>query len=419
MKRGEKNTLIKNELHDQRLSAKIRPEHLLRFGKLLVFGLLLTVSIIIVIANRNVKPTYSLWIIISVEGLLLIENAVKMWGSKKWGHKVTCYVFDSLLLIVLTYLTDGYLISTMYVIILSEFYLTQEKLLGNIIMGACSVLLFLVMFGVFNAIKYESIDVWRIVSSSFNDLLLFVMHFLIMNFTLLIYRKNNEIEKTLKELNETHRKLREAYADLQAVTALEERQRIAKDIHDTAGHAITTVIMQTEAAKLVIDEDPQEAKRKIASANLQAKRALEELRASVHLLSGTDENHSLRDELLKIVHESSDGTDVNFRCYIDNISLCDAKARFVCNTLKEGISNGLRHGGATAFLFEFKKEGDIVSFLLSDNGKGMRLSDLKEGFGLTGMHERAGALGGTVWFETEPDEGFEIHMTLPVDLKSI
>ena len=60
-------------------------------------------------------------------------------------------------------------------------------------------------------------------------------------------------------------------------------------------------------------------------------------------------------------------------------------------------------------------EGDKIFFLLSDNGKGMAVTQLKEGFGLRGMSARAEALGGSVRFETEEDEGFEIHITLPAD----
>ena len=392
-------------------------ETVLRFRKTIVFSLLAVVAIIVVVANRESQKPYGVLVILAAEGLLLIENAVKMWALKRWSQKIVCYVLDSLLLLVITYFTDGTLISTQYVIILSEFYLTQENFTSSIVMGVSSLVLFLVMSGVARGLKNESVDVWWILSNSFNDLIIFVLHFSVLNLMLLIYRKNNEIEKTLDELNETNRKLREAYNELQAVTVLEERQRIAKDIHDTAGHSITTVIMQTEAAKLVIDKDVEDAKRKITSANLQAKHALEELRESVHLLSGAEGKQSLRDMLLRIVHESSDGTGVTVRHFIDDVNLGDEKARFICNTLKEGISNGMRHGGATAFWFELKEGDGLVSFQLSDNGKGMRLSDLKEGFGLEGMRRRAANLGGTVWFETEPDEGFEIHMTLPLDAR--
>ena len=110
-----------------------------------------------------------------------------------------------------------------------------------------------------------------------------------------------------------------------------------------------------------------------------------------------------------------DGTGIRIRSDIDDAAVSDAKYRFLCNTLKEGISNGLRHGGATAFWFELKQTGKKLEFLLSDNGSGVEINKLKEGFGLTGMSSRAESLGGDVWFVSEPDEGFEIHLTLPAD----
>ncbi len=390
---------------------------IIRIGKILIFCLLIAVEIVVAVNNRGERSNgfNALWIIIPAEVILAAENAVKIWVVKDFKHKIAFYVLDVLLLLVLTYFTTGSLISTLYIVILTEFYVSQEKLSGSIAMGVCSVVLFLVMLAVSNALKGPGVDVGSIVAGAFNDLIILVLHFLIVNFTLQIYRKNIEIARTVDELNDTNEKLVQANAELRTVAVLEERQRIAKDIHDTAGHSITTVIMQTEAAKLVIDSDPEDAKRKLVAANLQAKHALEELRESVHLLSGSAQRLTLREELLRIIHESSDGTGVTIRSDIDDIPLCDAKTRFVCNSLKEGISNGLRHGGANAFWFEFKKKDNTLRFLLSDNGRGADLSTMKEGFGLSGMHRRAESLGGTVWFEAENGEGFEVHIILPAD----
>ena len=381
-----------------------------KYGKILIFLGLVTVGVVLAVNNRE-----NYLAILQLEAVLIAENAVKIWGLKSYKTKIVCYVLDTLILLLLTYFSDGTLISTLYMIILTEFYLSQEKLSGSIAMCACSIGLFLLTLGVSRAMQGETVAIGAMVAGAFNDLVLLSLHFLIVNFALQLYRKNQKITKTLEELNASNEKLRLAYNELQEVTALEERQRIAKDIHDTAGHSITTVIMQTEAAKLVIDSDPAAAKQKIAAANLQAKHALEELRESVHLLSGIGENATLRDMLLSIIHDSTDGTDLVIRSDIEDLTLSDAKSRFICNTLKEGISNGLRHGGATAFYFELRKEGNRVFFLLSDNGEGTDVNSLKEGFGLTGMHARAESLGGNVYFETEPGEGFEIHLVLPAD----
>lgn len=396
---------------------KLESTIFIRSWKIIVFLLLILVEILIGVINRNnAFFEIAAWQVeVPVFAVLTIENAVKMWGIRSQKAKIPFYVFDTLALIVLTLFTDGDLVSTLYIVILSEFYLTEERMTANIAMGASSVALFLIASAISGALLEGGVDVLALVSNAFNDLIIIVFHFLILNLSLQIYRKNREITKAYNELHASNEMLSNAYRELQEVTALEERQRIAKDIHDTAGHSITTVIMQTEAAKLILDTQPQEAKRRIAAANLQAKHALEELRESVHLLSGYSQQFTLKEELENIIHDSSDGTDISFRYEIEEITICDAKRRFLCNSLKEGIANGLRHGDATAFWFELKSEANHILFLLSDNGKGSELSAMSEGFGLSGMHSRAESLGGEVWFHTEKDEGFEIHITLPQD----
>jgi signal transduction histidine kinase len=92
----------------------------------------------------------------------------------------------------------------------------------------------------------------------------------------------------------------------------------------------------------------------------------------------------------------------------------DTKHRYLCNTLKEGISNGLPHGGATAFWFECKEVDGTLHFLLSDNGKGVK-GEIQFGLGLTSMQERARALGGEIAFDGEENEGVELRVTLPAD----
>ena len=415
-----------------RRKIRLEPDFMQKWGNVLIFCLLIFVEVLILFGNWNTvyfSDIRAWWVLLPACALMTAENAVKIWAFHTFREKIACYVLDTLLLIVLTIFSDGSLISSLYMIILSEFYLGQKEIGGSIAMGAASIVLFLAAFAVSGILKGENVHVANLISNAFNDLLLLALHFLGFKLAIQIWRKNRELADMLEELEESNkevnsaysqleesnRKLQAAYRELHEVTALEERQRIAKDIHDTAGHSITTIIMQTEAAKLAIDTDPADAKRKIAAANLQARNALEELRESVHLLSGMTDQLSLKDALLSIVHESTDGTGIVIRTDIEEITLCKAKQRFFCNTLKEGISNGLRHGNATAFYFELKRSGNKIAFLLSDNGTGMEASKLHKGFGLKGIYARAESLGGTVRCETEPGEGFELRIDLPDD----
>ena len=271
---------------------------LISVGSGAIFFLLVFVGILLAVDNWNltVFGTIRAWQgYLPVLLVLLAENAVKIWALKTFAQKIACYVLDILCLIVLTIFTNGQLISTLYIVILSEFYLGQEKLGGSIAMGVASIVIFLAARAISGFLNGDGLNLVSLITGAFNDLLLMALHFFVFNFAIQIYRKNKELAAMYKELSESNEKLRGAYEELgesneklrvaygrlQETAALEERQRIAKDIHDTAGHSITTIIMQTEAAKLAVGGDPAEAKRMIAAANLQAKNALEELRESI------------------------------------------------------------------------------------------------------------------------------------------
>ncbi|MBQ3221814.1 MAG: sensor histidine kinase [Clostridia bacterium] len=363
----------------------------------------------------------TLGLILGVSALLLLVQALKHFAVQNTRAKKVFFVFDMVLAGLFIFLTSGSYTLIVYMLITTEYYLTAKRTRGSVVLfciaaplyGAFEVMQAYLSFGG----TTTEVNLFPLLTGSIGSVFALLLHFVIVQVALAFYRQFLRLEKTLKELDESKKELEKAYEVVAEVSALEERQRIAKDIHDTAGHSITTVIMQTESAKLLIDKSPEEAKNKIVAANLQAKHALEELRDSVHLLSGGKESVTLKTALENIVHESTDGTGITIRSEIEDAEVSPAKFRFICNTLKEGISNGLRHGGATAFWFEFKREGETLRFLLSDNGKGCKLEELKTGFGLTSMIDHAKSLGGEVKFHTEEGEGFEITLTLPVDYK--
>lgn len=379
------------------------------YARILLFISLIAVELFIIYDN-----THRIVPVLIVELLITVNNAVKMWALKKYKYKIICYVVDTLLFMILTMITGSNFLSTLYIIFLTEFYLSSQDFIMDLIMFVCSLIIYCITFAVFSYfINHDSMSLWGIITACFNNIIVLSIHFLVLNFAIFAYRKNKQMSAALKKLDESNKKLQKAYEELKTITVLEERQRIAKDIHDTAGHSITTVIMQTEAAKLTIDSDPAAAKNKIIAANLQAKHALDELRTSVHVLSGLQGHPSLKDEITSVINESSSGTDIRIKSSVDDVTVSDEKERLIVNSLREGISNGLRHGGATAFYFELSEKDGEIFFLLSDNGSGTDLSLIKEGLGLGGMKARAEALGGKAEFFSEEGEGFEIKMTLP------
>lgn len=391
-----------------------------RYGKKLFFILLTLVEALVVLQRIGVfldgGDLAALLASCAVTLTLTISMALQLFAVKDGKGKTAFFITDAVAAALFLFFAGGSYAILVYVLVLTQFYieLTRPKQAFTLLL--VSTLFYMSCIGLQTWMNSGEIliDIIQLIEISYGSILTLVTHFVIVQIALAFYRQYFKLKKTLTELNESKIELEKAYAELEEVTALKERQRIAKDIHDTAGHSMTTVIMQTESAKRIIDSNPEEAKGKIVAANLQAKHALEELRNSVHLLSGIQENMTLKSALLAIIHESMDGTGVIIRSELEDVSVGEKKYRFLCNALREGISNGIRHGGATAFWFELKCVDNKLRFLLSDNGKGSD-GEVEMGFGLRMMQERACMLGGALTIVTGLEEGFEFRLELPMD----
>ena len=403
------------------LKKYIQEKNIIQGLRYLILALLAALCCVIAFASVERGNGAPVIITLASAVALVFSMVMKIFVMRTFMRKIAWYVLDSLLLLVFTVFSSwnislvfgssyAYLV---YMLVLSEYYLSAPALRDDIIMFAVNAAAYTVVYAVNAAVNNDFGSAFLISSQYFLVLIVLVLHFVMFNFAMTVSRKNKQIEENLREIEESRNELQRAYDKLEEATVIEERNRIAKEIHDTAGHSLTTVIMQTEAARLAMDKDPARARHCIDAANLQAKNCLEELRLSVHLLSGRRENVTLKEYLEGILEETANGTSFTVRSKIDDVEMTEAAERFISNTLREGISNGIRHGGSTAFFFELKDMGNYVELLLSDNGSGTDMHTFKEGFGLSSMRAKAEKFGGMVQFSSEPGEGFEIRLSLP------
>lgn len=392
---------------------------LLFVGKWILFGLLLLVELLILLQHAERLIVTKNWLSFSVLFgavlLLTVAEGVKMFVLNQDKYHLVFYGIETAAACGFVTVTEGTYSLLLYMLMLTQFYLATAKLRSSLWMYVASLPLYAISYTFQVYLVRGDVIGLEILREGFGAFSALTLHFLAVHLFLIFYRQYLRLNRALSDLDKSKKELEKAYAVVAEVTALEERQRIAKEIHDTAGHSLTTVIMQTEAAKRIIDTNPAEAKTKLIAANLQAKNTLDRLRESVHVLSGSLENSTLKTDMESIIHESTDGTGIIIRAEIEDIAVSQAKHRFLCNTLKEGISNGLRHGNAKAFWLELKVEDGKIHFLLSDNGTGLDTENFKSGFGLTTMRDRARVLGGEMYVMSEPDEGFELNITLPID----
>ena len=397
----------------------LKEERLLIIGKWIIFGLLLLVELLILLQHVEqlilTKNWWSFYTLIAMMSILTIAETLMMFTLKKEKYNFVLYGVEIGAACGSVVATTGVYSLLLYILILTQFYCRTSKLRTALWMYVIALPLYALSYILQMVLVRNNMMVIEILRESFGTFASLTLHFAATELILLFYRQYLRLNSALVELDKSNRELEKAYAAVAEVTALEERQRIAKEIHDTAGHSLTTVIMQTEAAKRIIDVNPAEAKTKLIAANLQAKNTLDRLRESVHVLSGEVGSVTLKTALENIINESTDGTGIKIRAKIQDIEVSQAKHRFLCNTLKEGISNGLRHGNATAFWFELKTQDGKIRFHLSDNGTGLETEHFESGFGLTTMRDRVRKLGGEMYIISEPDEGFELNLELPAD----
>lgn len=330
--------------------------------------------------------------------------------------KTLLYAFTAITITGAGLITGNEYFSILYCLLLTEAYVYRENFPKNFTMATLSWIGCLVAFIIGWCLNHKGASDYTTATTILLGCLLatsiFAFHFIVVNFIVSYANLNRQLTSALKQSELSQMELSKAYEKLAETAVYEERNRIAKDIHDTTGHAMTSIIMQTEAAKMLIDSNPEEAKKRIVSANVQAKTALEQMRDSVHLLAGRSFHGNIKEAVDNIVAQMVDGTDIKIMCDIDEFIVSDRYERLLSNAIKECLVNGIRHGGATAFYIELKHSFKEVTLLVSDNGNGGD-GVVKEGFGLTGMRRNIEYLGGKLVVKCEKDEGYEVTIVLP------
>ncbi|WP_326512902.1 sensor histidine kinase [Clostridium intestinale] len=247
--------------------------------------------------------------------------------------------------------------------------------------------------------------------------IIFIIIFKLINYLLF---QNKIIEESLKEItvkkiekDEVYGHLSEAYEKVELMTANSERNKIAREIHDTVGHTLTTVLVEMEASRRLMDKDIIKAKEKLSLAQEQVRKGLNDIRSSVRILEQGKEIMDFWGSLKTFIAECEMHSDIIVKSHIDSdMNVYDSGKKVIYRALQEGLTNGIRHGKSTAFIFKLFERDNSINFSLEDNGIGAVA--LTKGFGLRSMEERVKELGGQLNIYSEEGEGFSIYIKLPL-----
>jgi signal transduction histidine kinase len=216
--------------------------------------------------------------------------------------------------------------------------------------------------------------------------------------------------------------LREKEAALRELAVSEERNRLAREIHDTLAQGFTGIVLQLEAAEGSIEDAPEEAAGRLARAKSLARESLQEARRSVwnllpRALEDRTVEEALRGEVRRFAAEGQERTSFNVRG--ERTHLAAEVQTALLRVCQESLTNVRKHAAATEVSVTLSYEGDSVRLQVLDNGVGIdsgtgRAGGSDHGRGLAGMAERAQILGGTFLAEQVQSGGTRVFIEIPL-----
>jgi len=199
----------------------------------------------------------------------------------------------------------------------------------------------------------------------------------------------------------------------------EERLRIAQELHDVVAHHISLINVQASTALHLVDRQPEQAAPALSAIKDASKEALVELRSIVGVLRQSDESAPRQpvtglDHLDHLISRTERaGLDVHKIVHGDPRPLPAGLDRAAFRIVQESLTNVVRHARATSATVRIQYGEQSVVLQVDDNGESLAGAP-KEGNGISGMRERATALGGTLTANRTPTGSLRITATLPL-----
>jgi signal transduction histidine kinase len=232
-------------------------------------------------------------------------------------------------------------------------------------------------------------------------------------FTAVVTELLRREQRARAELAEANARLRGYAAQAEELATTQERNRVARDIHDGLGHHLTVVQMQVQAARAVLGADPSRADAVLAKAHEQSIEALAEVRRSVAALREQRTMPPLPDALAALTEETSAAGVVTDLQVSGTVRALDTGVEeSLIRAAQEGLTNVRKHAAARHARVQLSYDDGSVRLEVRDDGRGTAGAG-DAGFGLLGLRERASRLGGSVEVESAVGHGTTVRVVVP------
>lgn len=245
-----------------------------------------------------------------------------------------------------------------------------------------------------------------------------IINLLFFIFFLMIYIANEvqENERMTQELIMVHQvnhELENYAAVSEKIAEDKERKRLAREIHDTLGHALTGIAAGVEACIAMIDINPEATKKQLMVISKVVRQGIVDVRNSLNKLRpGALEQHGFKGAIENMIEEFTSVSDltISLDYRLDKVDFENTKEDILFRVIQESVTNAVRHGDATHIDISLYIEDNSLYLKIQDNGQGCE--EIHYGFGLKQMKERLGMINGKVAYDGH--HGFLTIVTIPL-----
>ncbi|GAB4383725.1 MAG: sensor histidine kinase [Elainellaceae cyanobacterium] len=357
---------------------------------------------------------------VPVQHLLILALLGVMGLMLPSGSTVVKYIYTAIeigLIFFGTVLGYLHILPTLYVIVMIRSCFLFEPP-GRWIIAGLSFVLFLghqvQYIKTFLPLMLPGVQLQRIWMHQIAEFLMFgLVLFLVSQLvhTLLTERK------TRQQLALAHEQLRQYALQIEDLAAVQERNRIAREIHDSLGHALTNLNIQLQTVAKLWQHDQEQARSFLEQAQRLGKLAIHEVRQSVNTLrADAQEEPALEEAIVLLIEDFRQSTGVKVSQSIQiNTILPPQVRKTLYRVIQEALTNICKYAQATQVQLKLQATPELVSLAIEDNGQGFQLEADTGGFGLRGMRERIAALNGKFHLEAAPGAGCCISISLPLE----
>lgn len=226
-------------------------------------------------------------------------------------------------------------------------------------------------------------------------------------------QENERMTQELIMVHQVNHELENYAAVSEKIAEDKERKRLAREIHDTLGHALTGIAAGVDASIAMIDINPEATKKQLMVISKVVRQGIVDVRNSLNKLRpGALEQHGFKGAIENMIEEFTSVSDltISLDYRLDKVDFENTKEDILFRVIQESVTNAVRHGDATHIDISLYIEDNSLYLKIQDNGQGCE--EIHYGFGLKQMKERLGMINGKVAYDGH--HGFLTIVTIPL-----